>query len=91
MAHSDPTKAFSKRSPCFGCTHPPPPVPPLQEVTSQEESFMPDISATSGKGLQRFSKFLHLPVATGPIEYDLKLEFFPRVTHGERLSHLSHV
>ena len=57
VAHSEPTKAFSKQSPetamlsaPFGCTHPPPPVPPflllqsLQEVTSQEESFMPDIS-----------------------------------------------
>jgi len=55
VAHSEPTEAFSKWSPetamlstPFGCTHPPPPVPPhevLQEVTSQEESFMPDISS----------------------------------------------
>jgi len=63
VARSEPTKAFSKRSPetamlsePFRCTHPPPPVPPalsavaepnvksLQKVTSQEESFMPDIS-----------------------------------------------
>jgi len=55
VAHSEPTKAFSKRSPettmlsaPFGCTHPPPPILPLwrslQEVTSQDESFMPDIS-----------------------------------------------
>ena len=41
MAHSESTKAFSKRNPetamlsaTFG----------LQEVTSQDESFMPDIS-----------------------------------------------
>jgi len=27
----------------------------------------------------------------GPTYFDLKLQFFPRVTHGERLSHLSHV
>ena len=67
MAHSEPTKAFSKRSPetamlsaPFGCTHPPPPIPPfllkqnlsrelgsLQEVMSQEESYMPDISGYS--------------------------------------------
>ena len=57
MAHSEPTKAFSKRSPetamlsaPFRCTHvPTSPYPALvkslQEVTSQEESFMPDISS----------------------------------------------
>ena len=28
--------------------------------------------------------------ALGPIEYDLKLQYFPRVTRGERISHLSH-
>jgi len=27
----------------------------------------------------------------GPTYFDLKLQFFPRVTHGKRLSHLSHV
>jgi len=57
VAHSEPTKAFSKWSPetamlsaPFGCTHSPYPASPylvrsLQEVTSQEESFMTDISS----------------------------------------------
>jgi len=63
VAHSEPTKAISKQSPetamlsvPFGCTHPLPSVPAfllksLEEVTSQEESFMPDISF--GKGLKQ--------------------------------------
>ena len=34
-------------------------------------------------------KFAELPLG-GPIEYDLKLQYFPRVTRGERISHLSH-
>ena len=30
-------------------------------------------------------------VSAGPTYFDLKLQFFPRVTHGKRLSHLSHM
>jgi len=43
VAHSEPTKAFSKRSPetamlsaPFGCTHPPPPVPPRQVIAGSD-------------------------------------------------------
>ena len=56
MAHSEPTNVFLKLSPetamlsaPFRCTNPPPPVPPFllkQNLfpTSQDESFIPDIS-----------------------------------------------
>jgi len=50
VAHSEPTKAFSKRSPetamlsaPFGCTHPLPPIPPFL----LKQNLSPEVVARS--------------------------------------------
>jgi len=56
MAHSEPTKAFSKRSPetamlsaPFGCTHPPPPIPPFLLKQNLSREVIAGSDVTRGK------------------------------------------